>query len=85
MTIFNDVDVTDCPFLHRWTITTGDGGHPVITGQHSFHEGVRTCIDEVDVIDPMLRCVITNHGGYRLTGARRAVEIAEFGINRRDL
>jgi hypothetical protein len=84
MTIFDDMDVSDCPFLHRWTITAGDGGWPVITGQHSFHEGVRTCIDEVYVIDPLLRWVITNHGGYRLTGARRAQEIAEYGLGRKD-
>jgi len=83
MTIFDDIDVTDCPFLHRWTITGGEDGYPIITGQHAFHEGVRTAIDEVYVIDPLLRWVITGHGGYRLTGARRALEIAEYGVNRR--
>ncbi len=83
MTIFDDMDVTDCPFLHRWTITTGDGGHPIITGQYSFHEGIATCIDEVFVIDPMLRWVIGSHGGFRLTGARRAAEVAEYGVNRK--
>jgi hypothetical protein len=36
MTIFYDLDVTDCPFLHRWTIITGDEGWPVITGQCAF-------------------------------------------------
>ena len=83
MTIFNDIDVDDCPFLHRWTITTGEGGYPIITGQHTFHEGVRTAVDEVYVVDPLLRWVITNHGGYRLAGARRVQEVAEYGINRR--
>jgi hypothetical protein len=83
MTIFNDIDVTDCPFLHRWTMTTGDGIWPIITGQWVFHEGVRTCIDEVYLVDPMLRWVITAHGGYRLTGSRRAAEVAEYGINRK--
>jgi hypothetical protein len=84
MTIFQDEDFEDCPFLHRWTITTGDNGCPIITGQHAFHEGVRTCIDEVFVVDPMMRWCIGSHGGYRLTGVRRAAEVAEFGLGRKD-
>jgi hypothetical protein len=84
MTIFDDLDVDDCPFLHRWTIMPGDGGYPIVTGQHAFHEGVWTAVDEVYVVDPLLRWVITNHSGYRLSGARRAQEVAEYGINRKN-
>ena len=82
MTLFTENDFEDCPVLHRWSIIAGDGGYPFITGQHSFHEGIRTAIDEVYIIDPLLRWVITNHGGYRLAGSRRAIEIAEYGVNR---
>jgi len=84
MTIFQDEDFEDCPFLYRWTITTGEGAYPIITGQYHFHEGVATCIDEVFVIDPILRGAIGSHGGFRLTGARRAREVAEYGLGRKD-
>ena len=84
MTIFDDVDVDDCPFLHRWTITIGPLGYPMLSGQHAFHDGVRTAIDEVYVVDPLLRWAIGSHGGFRLVGANRAAEVGAFGRPKRD-
>jgi hypothetical protein len=60
------VDVDDSPFLRRWTISIGEDGYPIVTRQHSFHESIATAVDEVYIVDPLLRWVITNHGGYRL-------------------
>jgi hypothetical protein len=63
MTIFSEDDLAEAPVLQRWSIFVGEQGRPFVTGQHSFHEGVRTAIDEVLVVDPLLRWVVTNHGG----------------------
>lgn len=83
MTLFSDEDLHDCPVLTHWSIFVGEQGHAFVTGRHAFHEGVRTAIDEVHVVDPLLRWVITNHGGYRLAAFVRAPELAEYGVNRR--
>ena len=47
MTIFFEDDLAEAPVLQRWSIFVGEQGRPFVTGQHSFHEGVRTAIDEV--------------------------------------
>ena len=83
MTIFSEEDLMDTPILRRWSIFVGEQGRPFVTGQHAFHEGVRTAIDKVLVVDPLLRWVITNHGGYRLAASLLAPEFAEYGVNRR--
>ena len=77
MTIFSEDDLAEVPVLQRWSIFVGEQGRPFVTGQHAFHEGVRTAIDEVLVVDPLLRWVVTNHGGYRLAASLRAPELAE--------
>ena len=84
MTIFSEDDLADAPVLQRWSIFVGEQGRPFVTGQHAFHEGVRTAIDEVLVVDPLLRWVITDHGGYRLAASLRAPELVEYGVNRRN-
>ncbi len=83
MTIFSEDDLAEVPVLQRWSIFVGEQGRPFVTGQHAFHEGVRTAIDEVLVVDPLLRWVVTNHGGYRLAASLRAPELAEYGVNRK--
>ena len=83
MTIFSGDDLADAPVLQRWSIFVGDQGRPFVTGQHPFHEGARTAIDEVLVVGPLLRWVVTNHGGYRLAASLHAPELAEYGVNRR--
>ncbi len=82
MTIFAETDFEDCPLLRTWTISSGDRGLPVIMGRHDFHEGTRFVVEEIYLIDPQMRWVIGPHGGYRLAGSRRALEAAEYGVNR---
>ena len=83
MTIFSEDDLTDAPVLQRWSIFVGEQGWPFITGQHPFHEGVRTAIDEVLVVDPLLRWVVTKHGSYRLAASLHSPELAAYGVNRK--
>ena len=54
MTIFSEEDLMDTPVLQRWSIFVGEQGRPFVTGQHAFHEGVRTAIDEV-LVQPRAR------------------------------
>jgi hypothetical protein len=85
VTIFDDKDLADTPILTQWQIVGGADGRPKLFGAHAFHEGTRVAAAEVVVVDPMLRWVITPHGGYRLAGGgTRAIEHAEFGTQKRN-
>lgn len=61
MTIFSGQDLADAPFLQCWSIFVGEQGRPFVTGQHPLR--VRTAIDEVLAVDPLLRGIVTSHGG----------------------
>lgn len=81
--IFTDDDLADTPMLSEWQIVGGSDERPRLFGMHAFHEGTRVAAAEVIVVDPMLRWVLTPHGGYRLAGGgTQAVEHAKFGTER---
>jgi hypothetical protein len=85
MTIFTDDDLSDTPILTEWQIVGGLNRQPQLFGMHAFHEGTRVAAAEVVIVDPMLRSVITPHGGYKLAGGGTlAPEFSRFGTEKRD-
>jgi hypothetical protein len=85
MTIFTDDDLSDTPILTEWQIVGDLHSQPQIFGVHQFHEGTRVAVGEVLVVDPMLRWLITPHGGYRLAGGGTlAREFSRFGTEKKD-
>jgi hypothetical protein len=83
--IFTDEDLCDTPVLAEWQIVGGLRSPPQLFGVHAFHEGTRVTACEIIIADPMLRWVITPHGGYRLAGGGTlAPEFSRFGTEKRD-
>jgi hypothetical protein len=85
VTIFTDDDLANTPILTEWQIV-GDGhSQPRLFGMHAFHEGTRVAVDEVILVDPMLRWAITPYGGYRLAGGGTlAPQFNRFGTEKQD-
>jgi len=85
MTIFTEDDLADTPILTEWQIVGDLHSQPQLFGVHQFHEGTRVAIGEIVIADPMLKWVITPHGGYRLAGGGTlALQFNRFGTEKQD-
>jgi len=83
--IYTEEDLADAPLLVNWSLQQGArGGPPMLVGLHAFHEGSRIALDEVIVVDTMLRWVMTTRGGYRLSGPGTfGPEEAKYGTEKK--